>query len=634
METRRRPPLPYHGPMPTSRPLPAYLTVVTLAAALDAVIVRQRHIHWPVEAGLFGELWLLWALLVLGAVPFAILVRKAKRDEVAFGPLLLAFVAAPFAAHATLRANSSLGASLGDVLQPAPLALAACAVAAALLAAWVVGRLAARLGDHTPRLQAALVLGAVLTGLFMPPRTTWTGAPEQGGEARPNVVLLVLDTVRARSMEAFGGDRTTSPYLTELASSGTRFTNARSVSCFTFTSHLSMLTGVYPSEHGARLLDMRYKPDAAPHVAEAFNRAGYRTGAFVGTNVLAGSTGIDHGFETYDDQVDPRLTYGFGWSLVHDLQSTAASLVPALNFNGRPHWIQDFQRPADDVLARAGAWLAADDGRPSFCMINLYDVHWPYLPEARFAEALVEPYAGPVDGFGDRSSSLPADHVFDAADDAYLTQLYEAELLELDERLERFLGALDLDRTALLITSDHGEAFGEGGRYEHDDVLEPQVEIPFVVRPAGGTPGRVSAAPVSGVDVAPTLLGLAGLEPDAAHRGLDLTQADPPAMRVRLIEDRDHLDPTRYRFAIYQGDYKLVQAQGPAQGAGLFDVRRDRIGIDDVSDSFPELAAALTELLAAERAKWGADAERDAAEAAANPGSTVEGLGDLGYLGD
>lgn len=605
---------------------PLWLSLATLiltGAALDAVLIREKLAHWPTEPGLFATLLLLWTPLALLALLPAWLLRR----RLPLGPTLAFTLTAPLAAHAALDSFTQLGSSLSEVLRPAPIAAASGAVLITALAAWGLARLGRRLGARTPRALAATAVSAIIVGCAFPRQTTYTPDLPDAPDPRPDVLLVVLDTVRERS--AFGQAFDPTPFLTELSQSATRYTNARSVSCFTFTSHLSMLTGVYPSEHRARMMDMRYQRDAAPHVADLFARAGYRTGAFVGTNVLAGETGIAFGFETYDDRVDPGLTYGFAWALIHDMQSLAVGLIPSLELNGQPHWIQDYQRPAEDVLPTAAAWLAEDDPRPSFAMINLYDVHWPYLPEPAYEQRVpqAEPYTGPVDGYAHRSSSLPDGHAFTPADNAHLTRLYHAELLELDDQLRAFLGQLDLDRTALIITSDHGEAFGEGGRYEHSDILEPQVEIPFVVRAAGGSAGHISDAPVTGLDVAPTLLGLAGLDVPAAMRGHDLTQTLPVATRERLVEDRDHFSPDKYRFALYRERFKRVLGGPLAKGAGLFDLSQDRDGLNDASAQHPELAEELAARLHELRAVWAADDTQV-------QGTSVEGLGALGYLDD
>jgi arylsulfatase A-like enzyme len=212
------------------------------------------------------------------------------------------------------------------------------------------------------------------------------------------------------------------------------FEDSLSASTFTFTSHLSMLTGVHPVTHGAHLLDMRFDPARARSIAEDLAAAGYRTGGFVGTDVLSGRTGIARGFEVWDDQVDPPVCDTLAWGFVHDLQALAAKSVAALRFDGRPHWIQDFQRPADEVLGRALAWIRRADPRPWFCFVNLYDVHWPYLPEGEGGR-LVRPYDGPVDGFLFRSDRWRSGYRMRAEDEAHVRDLYDGEVFDLDARV-------------------------------------------------------------------------------------------------------------------------------------------------------------------------------------------------------
>lgn len=575
---------------------------------------------------------MLWGVLGALALPVVWLLTRLSRRvrEASWAATLLLCLTLPIACHAALDAFTSMGSGLGGLTGPLPWLSCLGAGLGALLLAWSVAWLVERLSlERTSRL-AALVLACAASGMTLPWRSEYRGPAADGEGARPNVLMVVIDTVRARSMGAFGNGRETSPQLDALAASSTRFTDARSPSNFTFTSHLSMLTGVYPSEHGAWLLDLNYDPQRATHVAEVFNTAGYRTAAFVGTNVLSAATGIDWGFEVYDDKVDPGFTYGKAWAMIHDLQSLAASRVAALEFNGRPHWYQDFQRPADGILESARSWIQGPDERPYFCMLNLYDVHWPYLPADEYRDLLVRPYDGPIDGFAERSNGYPAGYTMRPEDDAHLVDLYVAELLELDTKLGAFFEAIGLEETALLIVADHGEAFGEGGRYEHNDVLEPQVHVPLIVRsPGGSEEALLSSAPVSGIDVAPTLLGLAGLGVPERMRGVDLVHTTPDANRLRLVEDRDHLDAAHNHFAIYRAGFKFVRVGPKAEGGGLFELASDPDSLIDVTASYPELAVELGGLLDAERARWGAESE----ELRAGAGG-AEGLGALGYLGD
>jgi len=414
-----------------------------------------------------------------------------------------------------------------------------------------------------------------------------------------------------------------------------------------------MLSGVYPSHHRARLARMRFRPSMTKSIARILREKGYRTGAFVGTGVLQAKSGIVDGFEVYDDLVDPLVCDTQAWSLVHDVQSTLAKIWPqTFNHNGDPHGIQDFQRPADEVLSNAAEWIESDDSRPWFCMVNLYDVHWPYLPSDEARARWVEEYCGDITGrlfradnyglhqVGHADAGNGADgSLLDATDKRHLEELYDAELWELDAKVAAFLqrAKVDAGNVGVVMTADHGEAFGEGGRYEHADVLEPQVRIPLLVRPPDGHPqaalaGTRLAGKASGVDVAPTVLGLAGIEVPKGFSGLDLLATPPTLDRPGLVEDRDHPNPRTVRLAYYKHHWKLVRnGLGDAAQITLFDLRSDETGLVDVSGAHPAVAKELEAELDALRATWSADDEADAEDTAMD---NLDVLRQLGYAGD
>jgi arylsulfatase A-like enzyme len=333
---------------------------------------------------------------------------------------------------------------------------------------------------------------------------------------------------------------------------------------------------------------------------------------------------------------------------VHDVQALLALAHPFFAANGRPHWFQDFQRPAGAVLASALDWIrAGGDERPWFCLVNLYDAHWPYLPEDETRSQLVTPYAGTFDGFLFRSARYDASKdgkvkgsQLDELDRRHAHELYSAEIFDLDRDVAGFLAALDLDRTGVVVTSDHGEAFGEADHWEHSGILEPQVRVPLVVRPPGGA-GRLAldggargariAGKASGVDVAPTLLAMAGCAAPAHMVGLDLTSALPPPDRAVVVERLDELVPALRSVALYRDSWKLLR-HGLGEGArySLFDLATDPLGTRDVGAEHPEVRDELAALLEELRAAWRADAELDAA-GGADLGDALEGLG---YMGD
>ncbi len=621
--------------------LGAVVVLAVAFGAVDSVLARRALPHRPVEARLFLEAVALWlaygvAALVPAWVTLRVLarLRKEKEKGEAASPgrtvgAVVFWTAFPVVGHTALDRFTGEGQNVSGLSSPLPwlvlLLTIAAVVAAAWGVAWLLGRVRARLAGGV-----ALLVALPVGFLFPLSVGASPGARSAAGD-KPNLLLIVWDTCRADHVEPYGYERNTTPRLAEFAADALVYEDARSASVFTFTSHLSMLTGVMPSTHGARLLRTQYDPRRARTLPEVLREAGYRTGAFVGTDVLAGRTGIRHGFDVYDDRVDPRVCDTHAWKLLHDVQAVLALAIPALRNNGRPHWIQDFQRPADGVLANALEWIREDDGRPWFCMVNLYDVHWPYLPGEEARDALVREYNGALNGFLFRADGYDKSYEPTAEDARHVADLYDAEIFELDGAVDGFLDQLDLDDTAVLITSDHGEAFGEAGHWKHEHVFEPQLRIPFLLRlPGGERAGRVPG-PVSGIDVAPTLLGLAGVAAPEEVEGLDLLATPPAAERLIQVEDRDHLDPTDVRLAIYRGPWKLVRrGLGDARSYVLHDLRNDPVGEVDVAAAHPEVFDELVGILEDLRREL----DEIEAQEAGDLGAQADALRALGYLGD
>jgi len=623
-------------------PLLLPLPVLAIAlAALDALLVRLAEPWRPTGVGLFLHSYLLWAVFGLLALwPAARTLRFLDARSRAWPApgtdarpwiVLLGWMVLPVAAETTLDASTSL-VGFGGLARLTPW----LGLGGTLLGGVAVLGLLGRFLGAVPGLRAAVVCVALSlwVGYTRPP----TPAPRAPAEtsARPNLLLLVWDTCRPDRLEPYDAPRPTSPGLARLADESIVFEDAVSASTFTFTSHLSMLTGVAPETHGAHLLDMRFDPERAASLASLLREGGYRTGAFVGTDVLAGRTGIRTGFEVYDDQVDPSVCETYAWRFVHAVQSLAATLVPGLQFNGRPHWIQDFQRPAGEVLGRAEAWIGNGDPRPWFCFVNLYDVHWPYLPEGEGRD-LVRPYGGPVDGFLFRSDRWRDGYRMDADDQRHVNDLYEGEISDLDARVRAFLDGLGLERggTAVLMTADHGEGLGEGGpggeTWNHDDVREPQTRVPLILRLPEPEPwGTRARTPASGIDVAPTLLALAGLAIPEGMEGHDLLAFQPEGgVRERWVDDRDHLRPEDFHCVLYRGPYKLVRfGYGAEVRYELYDLEQDPSGFTDVQEQHPEV---LADLVARMEARSGAETTRAVGDSASESAAALQALG---YAGD
>ena len=300
-----------------------------------------------------------------------------------------------------------------------------------------------RRGGGGPRLLlASLVLGLSLASGGCS-RTEPTEAPST---PRPSILLVTLDTTRA---DAVSPEAATTPYLGRLASEGTRFAQAYATVPMTFPSHVSLLTGLYPSEHGVHE-NSRSLGAGHPLLSEQLAAAGYTSAAFVSSVVLDRQFGLAHGFDPYDDQL------GSGKS----------------------------ERSATETTDRALAWLATAPARPLFVWVHYYDAHAPYAPPEPFRSRFAgEPYRGEL-----------------AYVDAQLGRLVAA-----------FRARPAAGGHRIVVVGDHGESLGEHGEAQHGNLLyQGAVRVPLVLAGDGVSAGTVNA-PVSARRVHDTVLGWAGL---------------------------------------------------------------------------------------------------------------------------
>ena len=352
-----------------------------------------------------------------------------------------------------------------------------------------------------------------------------------------NVLLVTVDTVRADHLGCYGARDAETPALDRLAREGVRFAWASSPVPLTLPSHSSLLSGLLPPHHGLRNNGAGRFPEGTATLATALAAAGYRTGAFVGAFVLDHRFGLARGFEVYDDEVERDASGG----------------LP-----------EDAERRGDAVVDRALAWLqspqsppppsGAAGARPFFLWVHLYDAHAPYAPPSPYRE---------------RHPGRP----------------YDGEIAFADAQVGRLLASLDRSglagRTVVAVAADHGEALGEHGELTHGLLLyEPTLRVPLLLRAPGRLAPRVVQSPVSLVDVAPTLAGLAG-HPMAGSpaRELDGRDLSVPLARGEEPAAADLYAETRYPAlfgwsplaALTRRGRKYIRAPRPE----LYDLARD-----------------------------------------------------------
>jgi arylsulfatase A-like enzyme len=431
-------------------------------------------------------------------------------------------------------------------------------------------------------LAAALCCGALAGGCGR-------AAPEP---ARSNVVLIVLDTVRADRLGAYGGPRPTTPNLDAFAAQGILFARARAPSPYTSTSHASLFASVDPEVHGVwnKMIEggrTRYGDALSPNaatLAETLRDAGWQTAAVADGGNVSPETGLDQGFDLFDSRT-----------------------------NGAPERVD-----------RALRWLEQerDPARPFFLFLHTYEAHIPYVPDAAEVARFAPGYSGPLRAAYERALAMAAadpaarkrqriqlecykpvveGRELSQEDRDFYLALYDAEIALADREIGRFLAALDaagLDEdTIVIVTSDHGEAFWEHGYHGHHHVFEELLRVPLIVRGPGAPRGARRNDDVGLLDLMPSLLGALGVPVPAAALGRDVG-----LLSAESAAPRDHFAAANYPLeqrAGVRGDRKwFVQLTQRPQEA-VFDLADDPRETRNLLDS-----AEMAEFLRSMRAEF------------------------------
>jgi arylsulfatase A-like enzyme len=364
----------------------------------------------------------------------------------------------------------------------------------------------------------------------------------------PNVLLIVLDTVRADHLSLHGYHRPTSPALERLAQRGIRFDEARATAPWTLPSHASMFTGRWPHELAAKW--MTPLSGNLPTLAECLGSHGYATAGFVGNTLYCSyDTGLDRGFTHYEDYVLDLDLDRFRPLRTALLVDRACSGVSSLglslyrNLDGGPFrpWIESVLRPllatgrknADIVNREFLHWLShcRQERRPFFAFLNYFDAHSPYLPPEGTEYRIGLPPQTDAEFFllnefwttVDKQRLTP--HYRELVRDSY-----DNCIRYVDERLGELLDALQssglLARTLVIVTADHGEELGEHALFDHGESLyRPEIRVPLlIVLPSGSQFAGVVKETVSLRDLPATIVDLVGLAAGSPFPGPSLAR--------------------------------------------------------------------------------------------------------------
>lgn len=325
---------------------------------------------------------------------------------------------------------------------------------------------------------------------------------------RPSVLIVTLDTTRADHLGPYGYPSADTPTLDRLAEQGMVFERAYSSCPLTIPSHSTIFTGRFPPSHGVRDNgDFVLGPEQVT-LAERLDDAGYQTAAFTSAFPTQARWGFDQGFDVYQDPLS-RLPTQLDW--------------------------RD-QRTADEVVDGALATLQGfSQDEPVMVWLHLFDAHWPYAPP--------EPYA----------SEHPRNP-------------YDGEIAFADSQVGRLLEWWDETQgpdSIVIITADHGEAFGDGGERTHGFLLhDGTLRVPMIVRGPGIAPGERSDDVVSHVDIVPTVLNLVDLPLDDQLQGHDLREGGSDEVYSEALTGQFNLGLSALHSVTHEGGRYTEGAHG------------------------------------------------------------------------
>jgi len=451
-----------------------------------------------------------------------------------------------------------------------------------------------------------VLLAAAMTGWWL-----W----DRSSAPRPNVIVFLLDTVRRDALGCYGHEGARTPRMDAVAADGVRFDQAVSTSGWTLPAIASLMTGTWPTIHGAMGRDVTLTTIRAevPMATEVLKRAGFQTVGFANAAFVSPMVGVHRGFDLFDHR------HSYNWDT----------------------------RRADETIEAALAQLRRRRGSPGFYFIHLFDAHLDYDPPPAYA-------AKPIGGHVRLAPPITMEKVLELwpKDDAkgpprkeeieYIRSLYGGEVRFMDAQVGRFMDEMKsmglYDDAIIVITSDHGEEFWEHGGFEHGHTLYDElVLVPLLIKfPRATKPKEpVVRSQVRLLDVMPTVFDVLGLQTPRSFVGeslMPLVRGEGKRDLPALSESTLYGEP---QISLRGPRYKYVRPAADGEGAKgeLYDWREDPRETKDLSVELPEVRERLRSQLGELHGANLAQAERMSKPSSVNMSPTlIEQLKSLGYI--
>lgn len=343
--------------------------------------------------------------------------------------------------------------------------------------------------------------------------------------SRPNIILITINSLRADHVGAYGYMRKTTPHFDQFAKENVFFSTAFSTSSWQMPSHGSILTSLYPSEHGAVHINNKLT-DKCKTLPEIIAKEGYYTVGFCSNPRLSSEKGFARGFDFYDD-----------YSVEMFLENISMSGDEKININQ--------QRTNDLINQSAIRWLENNKAAPFFLYLHYYDNHWDYLPPEPYYSMFDPDYKGEIDGKLISKEPLYSNPPSEG-DIEHIKALYDGEVRQTDEDLGVFLRYLGknglMENSVIVITGEHGEQLYEHGNTSHHGLYDEMIRIPMAMHLPGRGPEKNESL-VSLVDILPTILDI-----------IDLNNMKPVGSKgLSLLRANDKIKSRSWVYAEYTG---------------------------------------------------------------------------------
>jgi len=452
-----------------------------------------------------------------------------------------------------------------------------------------------------------------------------------------NVLLIVMDTVHADHLSVYGYDRKTTPHLEQLAGDSVIYPRAVSASDFTLTSHASLFTGMYPSWHGSYCQppEATYGRQLAqdyPTIAELLSRQGYRTMGVAANLYLRAYFGLERGFATFEiPRPVPVLTAENWYFLRRNVRRLLSYGFDTSEFD------RLYSRSEDIDQAFYSALERHQGSAPFFAFLNFMDAHYPYVPPQPFDS-----------DFPGKESHLTQDDL-----DRQQVQIsnggeipptyrphsisqYDGGIEYMDAQIGNLIAWLKqsnlYDRTMIIVTSDHGEAFGERHRVGHaNSPYQNLLHVGLLIKYPNSEQKGVVNDPVSVIDVAPTILDTLGVTVPAMMQGRSLRHGAPGQRELfgetfpcPVLHPPECPNGCTAR-AVYSWPYKFITSTSGKRE--LFDLSMDPAETHDLSASLGPLAKQLN----ADLREWMKTAPARSRQKLQLDKESVQRLKSLGY---